>query len=67
MKIRKTVETENGELEFEATLTEEEAKFVVEVGLNILLAQGSLPILQEKFRQLQEETTAERPEGISLQ
>ena len=41
MIIKRLIETENGKAEFEATLSEEELSFVVELGVNILMARGA--------------------------
>ena len=43
MKISKAVETEQGTIQFEGELTEQETDLVLEIGLNVLLAQGAIP------------------------
>jgi len=43
MQIKKTFEHRDGTLLFEAELTPEEVSMVVEVGLNTLFANGSIP------------------------
>ena len=44
MKIDKTIQTPNGEVSFNGELNEKELDFVIEVGLNFLLAQGAIPL-----------------------
>lgn len=41
MKIKRLVETENGEVEFEANLNADEVSFIMELGINILMAKGA--------------------------
>jgi hypothetical protein len=43
IEINKTLQTEEGTIVFEGTLTQEEADYVIEVGLNTLLQAGALP------------------------
>lgn len=40
MYIEKVIETEDGKIEFKGTLQADELDFVLEVGLNVILAQG---------------------------
>ena len=44
MKIDKTIQTEKGAVYFNGELNEKELDFVIEVGLNFLLAQGAIPL-----------------------
>lgn len=43
IKINKTIETEEGTIQFEGELSQEEVNFVIETGLNALLQAGALP------------------------
>lgn len=43
MKINKTVQTPNGPVTFSGEMSQEEFDFVVEAGLNYLLAKGQIP------------------------
>lgn len=43
MLISKTIETPTGSVKFEGELEPKELDFVLQVGLNTLLAQGAIP------------------------
>ena len=43
MKISKTLQTPEGIVTFSGELSEVEADYIVEIGLNFLLKQGALP------------------------
>ena len=43
MEINKTFKTAEGTVKFQGELSQEEADFVIQVGLNWLLQQGALP------------------------
>lgn len=43
MEINKTFKTSEGTVKFQGELTQEEADFVIQVGLNWLMQQGALP------------------------
>jgi hypothetical protein len=45
MQIKSLVETEDGAAEIQANLSEEQVKFLVEVGLNVVRAKGAQPFL----------------------
>jgi hypothetical protein len=40
------VETPEGAVEIQANLSEEQVKFLIEVGLNVVLAKGAKPFIQ---------------------
>jgi hypothetical protein len=42
------METPEGSLEYEASLSDDELAFVVEIGLNVLMAKGAMPFLAGK-------------------
>ena len=50
MLINKTIETQNGTVEFKGNLLDEELDFVIEVGLNVILAQGATNFLSSKSK-----------------
>jgi len=43
MEISKVLETPQGTVEFKGSLTQEEADYVIKIGLSVLLQQGMLP------------------------
>lgn len=43
MEISKVLETPTGTVEFKGELTQEEADYVIKIGLSVLLQQGMLP------------------------
>ncbi|CAB4132890.1 hypothetical protein UFOVP249_57 [uncultured Caudovirales phage] len=43
MLVNKSVETPNGSVKFEGELEPKELDFVLQIGLNTLLAQGAIP------------------------
>ncbi len=43
MKIKHSIENADGTVDLEANLNAEELSFVIELGLNMLLAKGVLP------------------------
>jgi len=45
MRIKKTIETENGAVEIHADLTSEQVQFLLEVGLNVIMAKGVKPFI----------------------
>lgn len=45
MRIKKTIETENGAVEIHADLTSEQVQFLLEVGLNVIMAKGTRPFI----------------------
>lgn len=47
MEIKHIVEREDGTAVFQGVLTGKELAFVVEVGLNQLIAEGAIPFLME--------------------
>lgn len=47
MLIKKSIKTPSGTLQFEGELAGDELDFVIEVGLNIILASGVPPFLKE--------------------
>lgn len=52
MLINKTIETQNGTVEFKGNLLDEELDFVIEVGLNVILAQGATNFLSAKSKKV---------------
>jgi hypothetical protein len=44
MKIKKTIELEDGSFEINGVFTPEEVDVIIEVGLNSLYATGALPM-----------------------
>ena len=44
MKVSQVVENADGSLSYNGNLSGDELGFVVELGLNILLARGALPV-----------------------
>lgn len=45
MRIKKIIETENGAVEIHADLTSEQVQFLLEVGLNVIMAKGVKPFI----------------------
>lgn len=43
MKVKKTIELEDGTYEIDAEFNKEEMDSIIEIGLNVLLAHGALP------------------------
>ena len=58
MKISKTVQTEKGRVRFEGDVTQQEYDLIMEIGLNVLLAQGAIPFA---LRQIEEESEDSPP------
>jgi len=61
MIINQVVETPDGAVELQANLSPEQVKFLIEVGLNIVLAKGAKTFIQsEEFSidQIHPETTS---------
>ena len=58
MKIKHTIENEGGTVELQANLSADELSFVIELGLNMLLAKGALPFTTDNEANVQEQTTA---------
>lgn len=46
MQINKTIETEDGAVEIQASLSPEQVQFLIEVGLNVVLAKGAKPFIR---------------------
>lgn len=46
MQIQKTIETEDGAVEIRANLSPEQVQFLIEVGLNVVLAKGAKPFIR---------------------
>lgn len=46
MIINQVVETPEGAVEVQASLSSEQVKFLIEVGLNVVLAKGAKPFIQ---------------------
>ena len=46
MIINQVVETPEGAVEVQASLSPEQVKFLIEVGLNVVLAKGAKPFIQ---------------------
>jgi len=47
MQLKHVVETAEGPTEVTLNLSEDEVKFVMEIGLNVLYAHGSIPFLSK--------------------
>jgi hypothetical protein len=47
VKINHSVELEDGSYQFQGEITGKELEFIVEYGMNNLMAQGALPFLSE--------------------
>lgn len=45
MRIKKTIETENGAVEIHADLNPDQVQFLLEVGLNVVMAKGVRPFI----------------------
>lgn len=43
MKVKKSLETPDGTVEFEGELNQDEVDLILSVGLNYLLQQGAIP------------------------
>ena len=56
MKIDKSIETPEGSIKFEGELNDKELDLVVEIGLNVLLAQGAIPFTLKEALQIDEES-----------
>ena len=48
MQIDKIIETPEGAVEIKASLTAEQVQFLLEVGLNVVLAKGAKPFLSHE-------------------
>ena len=55
VKISKTVEVPNGSIQFEGELNDKELDLVLEVGLNVLLAQGAIPFTLTETMSVEED------------
>jgi hypothetical protein len=51
MQINKIIETEDGAVEVNATLSPEQVQFLLEVGLSIVLAKGAKTFMVQKERE----------------
>ncbi len=60
MKVDKTVETDKGTVKFEGELTEDELNLVIEIGLNVLLANGAIPLV---LKQTEDDLAEEEAES----
>lgn len=47
MQIQKTIELDDGSVEVSANLSPEQVQFLIEVGLNVVLAKGTKPFVQK--------------------
>lgn len=47
MIINQVIETPEGAVEIQANLSPEQVKFLIEVGLNLVLAKGAVPFIKE--------------------
>ena len=52
MQVNKVIELPEGALEVNANLSNEEVQMIMEVGLNVLLAHGTVPFLTGKTKQV---------------
>ena len=57
MLVNKTINTKDGMVEFKGNLLDEELDFVIEVGLNVILAQGATNFLSDRSKKVQEIST----------
>jgi hypothetical protein len=50
MEVKTVIETPEGAVEYTAMLSPEETKFILEYGLNVLMAKGAVPftVMDEK-------------------
>lgn len=51
MDVNHVVETPQGDLKFQGTLSGQELAFVVEVGLNYLMKEGAIPFVSKEDRE----------------
>jgi hypothetical protein len=65
MEITVKTLNEDGSIFFEGTLRQHEVQFVLEVGVNFLLANGASPFIQDDDEEIDEVMTA--PGSDSLQ
>lgn len=66
MKIKKVIETPEGEFTFEGNINEAELDLIVEAGVNFLLQQGVIPF--KAFRKESDKASYVSPqEGQELQ
>lgn len=49
MEVRKVIKTNTGNVLFEGELNQEEADFVLGIGLNVLLEQGAIPFTAQEI------------------
>jgi len=47
MRVKKTIQLPNGNVQFDAELTQEQLDFVIEVGLGVILVNGA-SIMEER-------------------
>lgn len=50
MKVNQVIELEDGTLDLKANLSEDELQMVVEVGLNVLMAHGTMPFIKDSAK-----------------
>lgn len=48
MYIKTAIQTENGEVEYQANLNENEVAFLLEYAINSLMQQGAIPFVSER-------------------
>ncbi len=48
MRLETVVETKEGPVEIKANLSQEQVKFLLEVGLNLTLARGAMPFASKE-------------------
>lgn len=47
MRLKSVIETPEGNVQFEGELSNEQVQFLLEVGLNVVLANGATPFATE--------------------
>lgn len=47
MKVKKQIELEDGTFEVDCAFSTEEMDAIIEVGLNVLIANGAMPFVKE--------------------
>lgn len=59
MLINKTIETKDGTVQFQGELAQDELDFILEIGLNIVMANGAVGFLSNKNPKVVQVTTQE--------
>lgn len=54
MQIQKIIETPEGAVEVQANLSPEQVQFLLEVGLNVVLAKGAKPFIRAEDYSLEQ-------------